>query len=597
MTRGSDASARTAQVTKLLANNKAQFVSYESRNRIFNDELTRIWPVERDDLLDAAITYLKTIDSVTTPNVGPHEAVPGLWRVVDVRKASYANTTQFGGASGVIQVLRRGYSQTLDWTEARIINYKESEGNTSSALGQADTASDNPDKFMLVEFVNLDPATAPGLLTSALGATTYANFVVRGVTYTETYHKIAATVLESEFPGDGSVRIQVLLAQPQYTLEAFRDYVALYNGQRRSSQVFYLWGVPKDLAQPILDTFEGSGRTATADYSIDGSLVNLTLVDSLFHPVYGMYSDALGNGGACSYTDTTQFYWGIYDPTASVYDPSSFSDFQNPGITYDRTIRFDKETGYFDIVITRRTTLTRRYNPYVSRLTSQFYDTTYTELGVTDNVYFDLPADDVQGQVYTQNVSPNPDCSKDVQTEWTISEPQQWYDAVVSDSGVHGFWWFINQRAVPSAVIDGLAATNNNRISIDQNIDKTYNVTIATAPQATTITGYADFYYTEGGVRSGKVTVGGSGDKVEEKTLTAVYTVKRVSYHATEAQAHQTGGAASCGPISVSKRGAVWRAERVVRVQTAALTPADASNFYLTNFDIAGDVTGLGALT
>lgn len=602
MTRGSTSGIRTAQVTKLLANDKAQFVSFESRNRIWNNELTRFWPVERDDLVDIAYQYLLTIDSVANPQVGPHETFTGTWRVVDVRKMTFDNEAQHQGVSGVVQVLRYGYAQTtaaasIDWTEARIINYRGSEGNGTSVTGVNDTASDNPDKFMLIEFVNLDPSTAPSLVAS-FADPAYAlpspNVTIRGRTFTSAdYHVIAATLLESEFPGDGSARIQLLIAQPQYTLDAYREYIALWNGMQARGSVYYLWGVPKNLAQEIIDNFEGAGRSVTADYNRDASLVNLTLTDKLWHTLYGIYTGDLGAGGACSYTDTIQFVWGLYDPTNTDYDPSNFDDYGTAGITYDRQITFDRETGTFNIMITRRQAITRRYSPYTSRYNAVAQESTYKELSVTDGVYFDFDnSEPPQGLMYDQNINPNPDCSLDVTSQWTQSIERAWADSIKSQGVTHNFYWFLNQRSFP-AVIDNVDETYNNTLSISMNPDKTYDVTVTSAPDATTITGYTNFYYTEANIQSENVVSKSpsvSTDKTTTRKNRAVYTVHRVTYHASENNAYQN----SIGGQGVSRHGPVWRCDRIVRVFESDLAD-NTSHFYLTGFNTAGDTSFVNA--
>jgi len=583
------------RVRALLTEENARFVSHKDAPLLFQRELVRNWPMESDALVEEGIRYLNSLDYrwVDDPQAN-RKKFEGRWRRVSADRYTYDSEAQINAQSGISETLRYGFAESLDWTESRILRFSQTEGNGSQVAGIANSQSDDPENFLFVEFTNLNPATAPALANSF--AETVTDPVIRNVTYSGLWHKISAVVLESDLERDGSVKIQLLLARPQYTLRAYERFVRLYNGQQRAALVYYLWNVPKDLAQGILDAFQTTAKSAGASLTGD-NMVNLVLTDDYFHPLYGMYSDRIPTGGACAWDTETWFYWGVYDPTASVYALSNFYDFRTSGVTYRRTIDFDKNTGTFDMTITRQETRTRRYDPYVSMSNSQFYDTTYLEKGVRDGMYFTVPFYPPQGQVYNQNAQPNDDCSSDIATTWRISKPDDFYIAWLSDGLVNGMWGFANRRAVPTDITSTLVATNNNDVSVSLQEDKTYSGLVRTQPQWGTIQGYANFYYSV--LTLGKFEqqeyVEGSGDQFWMKPYDSLWAILHyVTYHATEAQAYQssTSNANSLGSPSVSSHGAVWRCDRVVAQIRVKEHDASADpGIALTGFPASGFFT------
>ena len=421
------------KVKAWLDENKAKLVRYSDNELLFRRELVRVWPAEIDAIVEDALLYLYTYGSASNSSAQQWVDDPkaerltyaGRWRVVRNEKTSMSNEKQWSGMSGIVQTLRHGLAQTIDWTEARIVTSERHPGNTSEISGISDTISDNPEDFMTVEFVNLNPdymrQMISGLVSDSVVSLT--DPVIQGVsTYTTgTWHVIGVTASESVLE-DGSGRIQVVLARPQYTLNAYDSYLTLFNGSIRHEDTTYLWNVPKDKAQSILDDFKGNGRSARAFYTGD-NLVNLIL--GAFDYGDGMYLYDFVSAGACSYTETQQFYWGVEDPSGAAYQISTLPNYGSPGYTYSRNLSFNRSEGLFDIVITEVKKIAR--NIY---LTNVHQDGLSTEdeiqqlaIGGISEIVSTSPG---QGEMYDKRVNVLDDCSVNAFTRYITSTPRDY---------------------------------------------------------------------------------------------------------------------------------------------------------------------------
>jgi len=415
-------------VRRWLAEDNAKHINYKDNELLFQRELIRNWPGEPDSAIEDGVTYLWEYASadnltaqqfVTDPQT-TRQTYSGVWRQVSVEKATTDNEAETGGISGIVQTLRYGFAQRLNWDEARIINGTQlSPGNTSVVTGVANTTSDNPEDYLMVQWVNLDPnyTRVMSLGTDAstyLVGNTVASPEIRGVTYTGSWHKILVSVGESDLR-DGSGTITVLFARPQFVLNAYQTTIRMFNGATRTDDIHYLWNVPKPLAQGILDAYKagGAGRTGTASYAAN-NMVNLTLGDTDTSPLY-LADDV--SGGACSFVETVTFYWGVYDPSGGVYDITDHQYYQDPGWTITKDMSLVKADGLFDIKIIARHQLLRNYDYKLTERSPLQEAQMYQQFAVQasgDGDLMAMPAS-TDGWMYRRNIDVQPDCSKNVQ--------------------------------------------------------------------------------------------------------------------------------------------------------------------------------------
>jgi len=242
---------------------------------------------------------------VDDPRVGD-QIIPGRFRQVNTRKIS----TGDGSLYQIVQTLRRGYAGEIRWDEARINNGRNLIGNTSNADDIANTQSDNPERHIVVDFKNLNPFKIREI-TESLSNNTYTDPVIGTETYTGTWHVLIAAFNRED---DGSGSIQVVLSMPQYTLEAYRSF-----NTNTASSVFYLWGVPKNLAQTIIDAWKAAlpveGKSASPSYNGTSGTVDLILARN--DDVATNLSKAMNV--SCDTVITYHFAWGYTETEIGVF--------------------------------------------------------------------------------------------------------------------------------------------------------------------------------------------------------------------------------------------------------------------------------------
>ena len=172
----------------------------------------------------------------------------------------------------VMLYLALGLFTTIDWSMASVLAGEEvAPGNDSEVEGVDDTSSDDPENVVRVEFRYCDPKSVSSMINS-ISDSEFTNPVVFGETITGTFHRIFASSRKEQ---DGTATITLTLANPQYTIKSYSDF-----GGFRQSDNWYLWRVPKTLAQGIIDDFKDTypvGASATANYDNADHLVNITL--------------------------------------------------------------------------------------------------------------------------------------------------------------------------------------------------------------------------------------------------------------------------------------------------------------------------------
>ncbi|MDD2657579.1 MAG: hypothetical protein PHD04_02875 [Candidatus Pacebacteria bacterium] len=306
----------------------------------------------------------------------------GRWRKAYVREM-IVPISQSEKEHWIIVTLRQGLATKINWDEARIISRNTLPGNTSDDLPgagtiSADTASDNPERWLDILFPYFDPVYVEAAVTSLSDeyntAGTIPAFTVDGTNFNGEWHKIFARVQKQE---DGTCNVVVTMAQPQYTLQAFSDY-----GGDDAADVIYCWQVPKDIAQTILDAWKtGVGKSASASYSMRDGTVDLVL------------RKKTTTGGAITVTslpltcDTDLNMWMVWGYTSTQIDAWVLT--HDDALTHEvRTIRITaRGDGLYDGVITE-TGQDAQSSTNAAGWTYERLVPSYDRYGYTDTVFY-----------------------------------------------------------------------------------------------------------------------------------------------------------------------------------------------------------------
>jgi hypothetical protein len=282
--------------------------------------ITLRWEVA-PDALEECEAWAKSKRRTVSKFVVEGADYPAVWRHVKVEIADRGGADRnkpaillHTFALGYITTL--GSGGTIDWTEARWpqAGPTESPGNSAAATGISASASDNPAKYLVAEFRNCAPEKARSI-ASEFSSLEYTNPIIDGETITGTFHRIMASWRKEE---DGSATVTVHLAQPQYTLEAFSNL-----NLSTAESIFYLWRVPKAIAQTIITAWkttgtaeELAGRSATASYSSDQELVNLILT-AKGEAAQNLSTDPMWV--ACDTVEVQHFAWGYTEDALALF--------------------------------------------------------------------------------------------------------------------------------------------------------------------------------------------------------------------------------------------------------------------------------------
>jgi len=273
-----------------------------------------------------------------TENETSFDLTDGVWRLKKCQMAPAKTEEGDNYAGNLALTYAKGFYSSIDWDSARIVQIDKSVGNSTDS-GVTDGASDNPQLFFVVRFPYCSPDSVYSMVQS-LSATTYTDKVVRGQTLSGEWNVVSAG---SKLEEDGTHSIYLTLALPKYVLKAYTDL----NGINQED-VIYLWNVPKDIAQNILDgwkTVGGTGASASADYSDDKKLANLTLrkktLNKPNHSIEGLEV-------SCDTTQSIHLGWGY-----EIDDIDPFVEAHNaPMVTGSRQINVSSRgDGLFDVSI------------------------------------------------------------------------------------------------------------------------------------------------------------------------------------------------------------------------------------------------------
>jgi hypothetical protein len=475
-------------------------VSYEDNQLLFRKELKRNWAAEQDNLVQASLAYLNQYTSAGNTSAQQYVTDPmanrltysGRWRLVSNEKVSFDNEAPTSAStvrwSGITQTLRYGYADTLAWDEARLVSNEILASNTSSVTAISNTTSDNPGDVIVVEWVNLNPIQTRTMSTSGiLSGYTITSPVVRGVTYTGDWHRVAVMVSESELT-DGSGRVRVVLARPQYTLNAYETALTAFYGATQTDEVHYLWNVPRDLAQTIINDWKDDSRSAAASLNSDNT-VNLVLrrFDPGATPIQILADVARIS---CSATTMISYFWDVTNPDASAYDITTQVYAEDPGYTYSKSISFNRERATFNVEISmHRVTARSPYTSLVMERGTRATTTRTLKLGQLGAITATTTPAAI-GTIYRKTVNVADDCSHDDVEEAITSVPSEPITGTAVDVG-HLFSTAETQKYDMTAAPDALGAaeaTKVKRISIRYNDDGTFN----SVKEVITSTAYAE---------------------------------------------------------------------------------------------------------
>ena len=213
--------------------------------------------------------------TIITDQETPFRLLEGTYRTVKIESVPVRNRDGEIIGEQINHSLAKGYYTSIGapdtWTWGRVVSIKDALWNSSSLASVSNAGTDSDFSIFSIRFPYIEPSLV-NTIAKSLNASTYSNPVVHGETIAGDFHNISVS---GKIEQDGTASIVITLARPQYVLLAYSDV-----GGSNESDVTYLWNVPLDIAQGILDDYKAAypvGATATADYSMERSLVNLTL--------------------------------------------------------------------------------------------------------------------------------------------------------------------------------------------------------------------------------------------------------------------------------------------------------------------------------
>jgi len=302
---------------------KAERLSSDENPLWKRRDLVSYWPDVTEDQYEECRDYIYQYTDVSNkkkqrrwvddPAIG-EETYSGRWRLVDV---TYNRERR--GSPGIIRRLRKGWAEKIEWDEALIVDARD--------LQIADSASNTDERYITVVFPNFNPEKIHSAITSLRATGTVTDPVLDGDQKTGTWEIVFTRSRKQE---DGSFNIEMILANPRYTL-------ITYTGRNTPAEtkVTYLWNVPKRIAQSVVDASgytSGTGTGAIANYSTGEGVVDLTIRQ---RTESAKISIELKTKDGALYTERMKYFWGLTKaeaeafavPEAGMYD----ANFNHPG--------------------------------------------------------------------------------------------------------------------------------------------------------------------------------------------------------------------------------------------------------------------------
>jgi hypothetical protein len=205
---------------------------------------------------------------VDSPVIGG-TPLPGRWRqafISRIERRGEDRQPEFL----IVLTLRRGWSESIDWTEALLVSRKDADGNSVSVPSVNDTESYNDAAAVVVRFPNISPYKIRKCMAE-FADSTFTDPKVQGDAILGTWHKafVSGRVVE-----DGSGVVELVLSRERFTVRLYQNY-----GTVTQASVYKLYGVTRDIAQAIVTSWQDEGRSADISLSSDSELCVVTLTD------------------------------------------------------------------------------------------------------------------------------------------------------------------------------------------------------------------------------------------------------------------------------------------------------------------------------
>lgn len=355
-------------------------------------ELPRYWPELSPDAIPDAIDYLNLVTSVKNPApcryvddpMANQEVYKGRWRQAFVRRVMQGEVTK------LVQVLRKGYAEQLNWDEARIrVTHKYQDQPTG-------TTSDY-ERYLEVYWPNLSISHMEAMANS-LSERTYVNPIIESEVRSGTWRNLHVSTQKAD---DGSGVITMFLAISHFRLDSFTNWLTNHN-----EDVVYLFGYGKDEAQAIINAWKEKGHGATVAFRKDDGLVDIVLRSRDYTEVNLLTQTSSWD---CRYKTVVDYHFGVSDPESYplITTPAN-------GVSYERQLR-DNGDGSWDVLIITRTVQYRVIEFQESAVDAAGTTETKRQLGLTTQG--EEPVVQSDGISMRQVVEVRDDCSKDVITE------------------------------------------------------------------------------------------------------------------------------------------------------------------------------------
>ena len=354
-------------------------------------ELPRHWPELSLDAIPDAIDYLNLVTSAK--NKAPQkyvddpmangEVYKGRWRQAFIRRVMQGEVTK------LVQVLRRGWAEQINWDEARI--------RTARWLQDQPTGTTSDyERYIEIYWPNCSLSKLDAMANS-LNERTYPNPAIEGEVRTGTWRNLGVTTTKAD---DGSGIVAMSLAVSHFRLDAFTNWLTNHN-----EDVAYLFGYGKDEAQAVIDAWKAKGHGATVAYRKDEGLIDLVLRSRDFSQ-----EDILSQTSSwdCRYKTVIDYHFGVSDPELYPLTTTPAN-----GVSYDRQLR-DNGDGSWDILIITRQVQYRDIPFQVSRISGMGKTEIRQQLGLTTQTPESMELE--AGKVKEQRTDVRDDCSKDVLT-------------------------------------------------------------------------------------------------------------------------------------------------------------------------------------
>jgi hypothetical protein len=354
-------------------------------------ELPRHWPELSLDQIPSAIDYLNLCTSVKNSvpckyvddPMANGEVYEGRWRQAFIRRVMQGEVTK------LVQVLRKGYAETINWDEARIRIARWLQDQPTG------TTSDY-ERYIEVYWPNCSISKLEAMANS-LNARTYPDPTIENEVRAGTWRNVGVTTSKAD---DGSGIVTMSLAISHFRLDAFTNWLT-----GRNEEIVYLWGYGKDEAQAVIDAWKAKGHGATVAYRKDEGLIDLVLRSRDYDQV-----DVTSQTSSwdCRYKQITDYHFGVSDPEAYPLTTTPAD-----GVSYDRQLR-DNGDGSWDILVITRQVQYRDIPFQTSRISGMLTTETRQQLGLTTQTPEPMVLE--SGKVKEQRVEVRDDCSKDVLT-------------------------------------------------------------------------------------------------------------------------------------------------------------------------------------